>query len=57
MFLILEWGEYDSQSSRKAWEVVYPYLEDGYKTHRDAESAVAPLRGGCGRIFRIVEVK
>ena len=57
MFLILEWGEYDSQSSKKAWEVLYPYRENGYKTEVEAEVVVALLTGDCGRTFRIVEVK
>ncbi len=56
MFLILEWSEYDSQSSRKAWEVVYPYKENGYETRKEADDAADLITRG-GRTLRIVEVK
>ncbi len=44
MFLILKWGEYDAQSFDKAWEVVYPYRENGFGTRKEAEDAVLVLR-------------
>lgn len=56
MFLILTYGEYDSQSSRKAWEVWYPYLTKGFATHKEAEDRIAQ-DGYMGVRFFIVETR
>ncbi len=45
MFIILTWGEEDSQSSKHAWSVWYPYREFGFKTIKEAEDRI--LKEGC----------
>ncbi len=56
MFLILTYDEYDSQSSRKAWEVWYPYKENGFATQKEAETRIAK-EGYKGTKYWIVEAK
>lgn len=56
MFLILTYGEYDSQSSREAWEVWYPYKEKGFATQEEAETKIAK-EGYKGEKYLIVEAK
>lgn len=40
MFLILTYGEYDSQSSKKAWEAWYPHRKGGFATRTAATAAI-----------------
>lgn len=56
MFLILTYGEYDSQSSREAWEVWYPYKEKGFSTQEEAETKIAK-EGYENEKYLIVEAK
>jgi len=55
MFFVLTYGEYDSQSSRKAWEVWYPYRENGFATYEEATDQIAQS-GRSGERYHIVEV-
>lgn len=55
MFMILTYGEYDSQSSKKAWEVWYPYLEKGFASLDAARERIAQ-NGAPGAKYHIVEV-
>jgi len=54
MFLILTYGEYDSQSSQKAWEVWYPHRKNGFATRKEAEAELAE-NGARGDRYWIVE--
>lgn len=54
-FIILTWGEEDSQSSKKAWSVWYPYRQYGFKTVAEAEDQI--LKEGCiNERYHIVEL-
>lgn len=55
MFVILVYGEYDSQSSKKAWEVWYPHRKKGFATREEAENRIANC-GARGERYHIVEV-
>lgn len=55
MFLVLTYGEYDQQSSRKAWEVWYPYRDKGFATRSAANEKI--LAEGCaGQKYHVVEL-
>ena len=55
MFLVLTYGEYDSQSSRQAWEVWYPYRDKGFATRSDANAMILG-QGLAGEKYHVVEL-
>jgi len=55
MFLILDYGEYDSQSSKEAWDVCWPYRKGGFATRKEAEAQIAQ-KGADGGKYYIAEV-
>ena len=55
MFLVLTYGEYDQQSSRKAWEVWYPYRDKGFATRSDANAKIL-AEGAAGEKYHVVEL-
>ncbi len=55
-FFILTYGEYDSQSSAQAWEVLFPYQRNGYPSRKEAEAALKGRRSPENSEHVIAEV-
>ncbi|MEE8494582.1 MAG: hypothetical protein V3S25_11105 [Nitrospirales bacterium] len=55
MFLVLTYGECDSQSSRMCWEVWYPYRDKGFPS-REAANAQIVKEGSRGEKYHVVEL-
>lgn len=51
MFVILTWDTEDSQSSKMAWSVWYPYRRHGFETREEAEKQITKEGAKGGRYF------
>lgn len=55
MFVIMTWDEEDSQSSKMAWSIWFPYRRAGFETRKEAEEQILQ-DGHPGSHYFICEV-
>lgn len=54
MYMILTYDEFDSQSSKKAWQVWFPYKIHGFGSRSEAEAVIAE-EGQAGNPYWVVQ--